>query len=191
MKFLIKGSSFIIPILFPILFYSCDNPVSPDPIAYFISNPPVITGFVKTGESSPDPLGVWGKPNGKSEIPGGFHMQTPYPNPTDRITTVVYSQPEEAYVSIWLVKGRLPDESESGYQLFTNGYFIKNNVKLSAKIYEGNRLPGIYHQGIDLNNLSTGTVPDGLYRIYIEINGEFMWQDVMKYHLSGTEEGIF
>lgn len=191
MKILKSSASLIILILFSVLYYSCDDPVSPDPIDYYISNPPVITGFIKTSEDSPDPLGVWGESNGKSELPGGYYMGVPYPNPTDRFTRITYGIPEESYVSIWIVRGRLPGESESGYKLFTNGYFAKNNIKLSAKIFEGNRVPGYYRQDIDLNNLSTGVVPDGLYRVYIEINGEFMWQDIMKYYLSGTEDGIF
>jgi hypothetical protein len=191
MKILQSSASLIILILFSVVFYSCDDPVSPDPIAYYISNPPVITGFVRTGEASPDPLGVWGKPNGKHEIPGGYYMTAPYPNPTDSYTNIYYAVPVESYVSIWIVKGRLPGEDEKNYELFANGYFIKNDMKFSAQIFEGYRSAGSYRIGINLNDLSTGVVPDGLYRVYIEINGEFMWQDIMKYYLSGTEDGIF
>jgi hypothetical protein len=144
----------------------------------------VKSGTIYTGR-------VWGEPNGKREITGGYHMDVPFPNPTDSFTKIYYAVPVESFVSIWIVKGRLPGENEKNYELFTNGYFIKDNMKLSARIFEGYRNPGIYQIDINLNDLSTGVVPDGLYRVYIEINGEFMWQDIMKYYLAGTEDGIF
>jgi hypothetical protein len=188
-KFIVCLTLFV-TLLFSTMFYSCSNPVSPDPIAYYIANPPIITGIVRTGETDPSPLGIIGTPNPKSQL-RNYHMEAPYPNPTASGSKIYYAIPEDTYISIWIVKGRLAGENQTDYKFYSNGYFKSPPEMFSMKLFEGVRQAGVWVIEVNAKNLNGYVLPDGFYRIYIEISGEFMWQDLMVYSGAGQEGGPY
>lgn len=191
-------------LLFPFVFYSCnESAIEPDPSFFILSNPPVITGIVITGESSPEPLGVWGEPNekgsfdngyGKSQdgesIPKGYSMISPFPNPTSDGFSLFYSLPVKTNVSIWIVRGILPGEKTEP-TLYANGYFNRPTSRFCKKIYEGVQGAGIYSKLISLNDETEEDLSLAFYRIYLVIDNYLLWRNVAKYDQAGTEGGTF
>ncbi len=187
----------IIYLLFSILpiflINSCNNPAGPNLIANALASPPIISGIIITGYDSPDPIGVLGKPNEKSSLPSsvfnkkssnsparGCQVETPFPNPADGITYIFFSLPHEAKISVWVVRGIAATEVINNYSTYSNGYFnscYKNYTKELIK--EESKLAGSYRVDWDFENDNKNSLPDGFYRVYISVNGNLMWRNIM------------
>jgi hypothetical protein len=200
------GKYFLLMTLLSSLFYSCENPTSPDPIYYQISNTPIITGIVRTGSDSPEPLGIIGSPNEKSElsvnvavntsnmgssIPKNFNMSPLYPNPTDGSISIRYSLPYKSDVSVWVVRGKSPEESSNtNNTVYTNGYFITPSNNFIQELSSRTAYAGSYAIIWDIRDQKGNILPDGYYRIYLVVNGNLMWRDLWIYKHAG-EEGYY
>ncbi len=194
---LYTGLVLIIAVLFLLVLNSCTDPVTPSP--YYIDTPPVITGIVVTGESSPEPLGVWGVPNEKGTLKledgccnvqyvvNYYRLDSPYPNPTSDLFRINYALPVRTTVSVLLVKGKLQDGIIDP-TIYANGNYYAASQNFSTVIYEGVKEAGIYQLNIELND-SPG--PLEFYRVYLIVNGNALWRNVAQYDLAGTEEGSF
>ena len=167
---------------------SCRNSVSTDPISRFIMDPPVITGIVVTGESSPEFLSTWGIPNDKQNFDRNT-IGIPSPNPTSGSTTIHYWIASDTFISIWIIKGRSSGQKENQY--FSNGYLKTAPQNFSYKLFEGLRRAGNYQLELDTDGIGGYSLPDGLYRIFIEINGELMWCNMMKWSDPDNITGFF
>ena len=197
MKKLFRKYFLLTPIIFSIFFYSCDNSVSVDPVYYEISNPPIITGIVRTGEDSPTPLGTIGSPNEKttlsysgnsnSMLPNKFIMSSPFPNPTDYSTTIMFSLPIKSKISIWVVRGKAVGEDFIDHSIYSNGYFKVPSEQFSMKLDEGIKEAGRYAFIWQAKDQAGNQLPDGFYRIYLIINDNMLWRDVWLYHPANQE----
>ena len=194
----------LLPLLFvPMIFYSCSSPTSADPILTEIAYPPVITGIVVTGPDSPIELGTIGNPNGKLSLPfnGNLNNSQPipqvfrifnlFPNPASNGTSILYSLPEKSLVSIWVVRGRMPGEDFTDHALYEEGLFKTPSKQFSMNLYNGYPAAGFHNfiwNGKDQNG---NQLPNGFYRIYVEINGNLLWEDCMIYvSLDGSSPDI-
>lgn len=186
-----------------LLLYSCDNPVNQDPVYYQISNPPIITGIVRTGPDSPEPLGIIGSPNEKSSIsinkvssttniassiPQNFKMSPLYPNPTNGSVDIRYSLPYKSNISIWVVRGKSLEESlNSSRTTYTNGYFITPSNNFIQKLGSRTSDAGNYSMVWDIKDHDGNKLPDGYYRIYLVVNGNLMWRNLWIFKHAGQE----
>ena len=185
-------------VIFSIFSYSCNNPVSPDPIYYRIANPPVITGIIRTGPDSPEPLGIIGTPNEKSTLsysgspsnnalPNKYIMSSPFPNPTDYSTEIMYTLPVKSKISLWVVRSRTAGEDFIDHSIYSNGFFKTPSEQFSLKLDGGTKDGGRYAFNWVTKDQSSNQLPDGFYRIYLVINNDLLWQDVWVYHTANQE----
>ncbi len=182
-------------IFLPVLFSSCKQ--SSNPVAYEIANTPIITGILVTGPDSPYPLRIIGTPNEKStltyngppdnKLPHRYSIEPPYPNPAYNGTNIRFTLPVQSNISLWVVRGRAPAESPN-HSAYLNGYYAVPSNRFSMKLMEGKKYAGVYTFLWDGKDQNRETLPDGLYRIYLSVDGGgLMWRDVMIYHSLGEQ----
>ncbi len=186
---------FITLLILPWLFFSCNSPTSVGEINLQTEEPPLITGIIRTSPDSPNPIAIYGVPNEQPEIieeisqnvKSKFFMASPFPNPADVSTDITFGLPVGRNVTIWVVKGRLPGENVSDNTIIANGNFASPKFHYS-KVIEKKYLQAGYYRIIWNAKYDNGdSLPDGVYRIYIEIDGQLMWRNVMIYHQVFTE----
>jgi len=196
---MIKSSLvFIALLILPWLFFSCKSPTSVGEINLQTEEPPLITGIIRTSPDSPSSLAVYGVPNEQPEIveeisqnvKSNFFMASPFPNPTDVSTNISFGLTVGRNVTIWVVKGRLPDENVSDNTIIANGNFASPKFHYS-KVLEKKYLQAGYYRIIWNAKYDNGDLlPDGVYRVYIEIDGQLMWRNVMIYHNAFIDSGF-
>ena len=174
-------------ILLPVLFYSCNNsnPTEVNPIINIDLTPPLITGIIRTSETGPRAITIYGNPNEKSDIIENnrldFYIDSPYPNPTDGSTSISFYVPVKTNVLMWIIKGRLPVENASGSVNYANSNYVSPFTNYFQILYQRVNGPGRYiliWSGRDQNGK---ILPDGVYRVYIEVNGQLMWRNIWLY----------
>ena len=193
---MIKPSLILIPLLIlPWLLYSCNSPTSVGEINLQTVEPPLITGIIRTSPDSPTPLAIYGVPNEQPEIieevsqniKSQFFMASPYPNPTEVATAITFGLPVARNVTVWVVKGRLPGENVSDNTIVANGNFASPKFHYYKVLEKKFLRAGYYSLTWDAKYDNGDTLPDGVYRIYIEIDGQLMWRNVMIFHQAFTE----
>ena len=193
---MIKPSIILISVfILPLLLYSCNSPTSVGEINFQTEEPPLITGIIRTSPDTPEPLAIYGVPNEQPEIfeeisqniKAQFFISSPYPNPTDVSTQFKFGLPAGRNVTIWVVKGRLPGENVNDNTIYANGNFASPKFHYYKVLEKKYFVPGIYSLVWDAKYDNGDPLPDGVYRIYIELDGQLMWRNVMIYHQAFTE----
>ena len=178
------------------LFNSCNNSIEPDDIPPFET--PVINGIILTAWDSPDEIGRWRNPqyppgiyysfrknnkiNKTSEEslpPDEMNMDNPFPNPTTDGVVIQFSLPVSAEVSIWLVKGRLPEENPRPIETGSGGIFVSQKNRTSVVVVEKEKLSvGFYHRFFN-GKIGEEYIPTGFYRIYLKADRHIFWRDIL------------
>jgi hypothetical protein len=172
-------------IFLPLSFYSCNNSNPTEANINIDLNPPLITGIVRTSEAGPRAIAIYGNPNEKSDIIENnklnFYIDSPYPNPTDGSTSISFYVPVKTNVLVWIIKGRLSVENASGSVNYANSNYVSPFTNYFQILYQRDDDPGRYiliWSGRDQNGK---ILPDGVYRVYIEVNGQLMWRNIWLY----------
>jgi hypothetical protein len=199
MSKILKHFNYIIIFLFFFILNSCKNSASLSPIAYEMANPPIITGIIRTTPEGPFPIGTWGKPIEKGSlpfdgqpapgIPSEYMMDALYPNPTDGAVIIRYILPVRTNISCWVVRGKTSGNATRNGAAYLNGYFVVPNINFSLKLFEETSEAGAYQFTWSCKDKDNNLLPNGLYRIYLSVDGKLMWRDLMIYNGIGGEEG--
>ncbi|MBK8946645.1 MAG: hypothetical protein IPM32_15425 [Ignavibacteriae bacterium] len=176
-------------VLISIVIAFCSNPTDENDYYYLGNEVPVIKGIIRTGEESPEPIGIIGTPNEKGEIEleaahdsdtgSGLPLYTkiyaPYPNPFNYLTQISFSLNRTANVKIWIVRGKLDESITELKILYSNSYLINtNNINSENYLLNRKLAPGTYQQSFEANNY-----PDGVYRVYIRVDNQLMWRNLI------------
>jgi hypothetical protein len=161
---------------------------------------PVINGIIITNFYGPEEIGRWRNPRypqgistnigktsaveeAKNVIPGPvpelIDMDNPFPNPTIDAVVIKFYLPAAAEVSIWLVKGRLPEENPKTIETGSGGIFVSpKNKAAAALIDKKNFSTGIYQLVFD-GKIEDEYIPSGFYRIYFKAGKHLLWRDIL------------
>ena len=192
-----KGSGKVKPfltfIVFSTLFSSnCRSPNSPTPVRAPYLQTPVTTGIFITGETGPEPLGSFGNPNPKSKgslecdsipsgggaIPDELALLPPYPNPFNPATTVQFNLPCPSYVTVYVVPARYINQQSQFVQFSNASINIPGGLAIDV-LFNRNTSPGIYSVAWSAQDQDGRPFPDGFYRIYLKVDDQLLWQDVL------------
>jgi hypothetical protein len=171
--------------------WSCRSPNSPLPFRAPNLQTPVATGIFITLETSPEIVGVFGKPSSNptignpgvdrltsGDVPSRFYLYVPYPNPSNGECAITFELPEQSRVAIYIVPAIFMSQ-ESRIVQFNNAT-IYTPGGLAIDILLDRNLPPGHHEVIWPGRNSDGDpVPDGFYRIYMDVNGHRLWQDAL------------
>jgi len=182
------------------LFNSCNNSTGPDEESIFVFETPVINGIIITNSDSPDEIGRWRNPqyppgirysvgkystenNVETEVPHALptilNIDHPFPNPTTDVVAIQYSLPVAAEVSVWIVKGRLPEEDPSGIKTGSGGVFVSPKNQIAAVIINNQSLTVGYYRVIFNGRVGDEYLPTGFYRIYLKADNHLLWKDIL------------
>lgn len=168
---LFKKFSLVLFTTFSILiFLSCDKNVGEDVLYSPDLKMPVVTGLYISGEASPEVLGVWRNPSGKSfcsSIGSSTHIQ--------------FGNPYETNVKVWVVPARLPEQSSQEVLKHFNGYFNNASGLSVAILMNESRSAGNHSIEYDFKDSKGNQLPEGFYRIYIDSGNWFRWCDVLNF----------
>jgi hypothetical protein len=178
--------------------YSCSNSAEPDGAFYINSEVPVIKGIIITNFYGPEEIGRWRNPQYPPGIYYGFgnnnkiyntgeeslppdemNMDNPFPNPTTDGVVIRFSLPVSAEVSIWLVKGRLPEENPSPTVTGSGGVFVSQKDKISAIMIEKEKLSVGFYERVFTGKIGEEYIPTGFYRLYLKADKHLFWRDVL------------
>lgn len=158
-------------VVLPLIFISCDKDVGEEIMYSPDLKMPVVTGLIFTGEASPEVLGYWGNPSG-----------TNFCHPTIGVSTNIwFSNPYETNVKVWVVPARLPQQKSSDVLQRLSGFFISASGQSVAVLMNEVKQAGIYAIEYHFKDSNGNILPEGFYRIYIEIGDWLRWCDVLHF----------
>ncbi|MGE5795783.1 MAG: hypothetical protein ACM34N_03305 [Ignavibacteria bacterium] len=174
---------------------SCNNSTEPE-IIFFET--PVINGIILTAWDSPDEIGRWRNPQYPPGIYYGFkknnkinktseeilppdemNMDNPFPNPTTDAVIIRFCLPVSAEVSIWLVKGRLPEENPSPIETGSGGVFVSQKNRTSVVVVEKEKLSVGFYEIFFSGKIGEVYISTGFYRIYVKADRHIFWRDIL------------
>jgi hypothetical protein len=183
-----------------ILLNSCSNSTEPDELPDVFFEVPAVTGMIITGKEGPEELAIWRHPlypagveypisgNTTSKILADVHpipgsnvmdLENPYPNPSNGTVKIIFKVAIETRVSVWMLKGRLPEENPNGFENGSGGIFVSPNNETTVVLLDKYLLrPGEYL--IDYNGkIEDKYIPSGFYRVYFKADNHLFWRDIL------------
>jgi hypothetical protein len=175
---------------------SCNNSTDPIEVTDPVFEVPVVPGLIITNREGPETIGIWRKPhlpngeyhycvncydNIEIEIPGplNIRLETPYPNPTDSLTTIHFTLSLDTRVSLWLVRARLPeDDHDNIIRNSSSGAFVSANNKIEL-LNDIQFATGVYQVQFHWEDIEGKKLPGGFYRVYFKADGHILWCDVL------------
>jgi len=144
-----------------------DNPILYSPFGEM----PVVTGLYFVGEAGPEFLAVWGNPSGRSLA-----------SPTiGDYTKVHFVSGGSTTLKIWVVPARLPQQKSSEIVNLMNAHYDKVTGLGVATLVDGIKTPGYYEIIYNFVDSDGNTLPEGFYRIYIQVGDILTWCDVLNF----------
>lgn len=132
---------------------------------------PVVTGLFFVGEGGPEYLAVWGNPSGRS-----------FSSPTiGDYTEVHFVSDGRERLKIWVVPARLPQQKSSELVNLMNAHFDKVTGLGVATLFDGIKEPGYYGTIYNFVDFKGNSLPEGFYRIYIQVGDILTWCDVLNF----------
>ncbi len=179
---------------------SCSNSTEPNELPGLFFETPVINGIIITNFYGPEEIGRWRNPQyppgistniGKTnaveeagkEIPGSIpkliDMDNPFPNPTTDAVVIQFYLPAAAEVSIWFVKGRLPEENPKNVEAGSGGIFVSTKNKVGAVLIDKNNFSAGIYRLVFEGKIEDEYIPPGFYRIYFKAGKHLLWRDIL------------
>lgn len=171
---------------------SCRSPNSSTPLRAPNLQSPVTTGIFITRESGPEPLGTFGNPNPNGRgtlecdfeapdggaIPSDLTLTPPFPNPFNPQATIRFSLPCPGSVAVYVVPARFLNQHGQIVQ-FSNATISIPGGLAVAVLIDREAPPGSYSVFWDGRDQNGRLVSDGFYRIYLAIDDQLLWQDIL------------
>jgi hypothetical protein len=183
-------------ILFAVL--QCSSPTDFNGAPEFISTTPVVTGIYQTNING-DVLGEIGLPSDGhkklsiknkypefetppdsvlSVLPFSINVYRIYPNPVNGPVIIKYHLPKNLYVKIWAVRASY-STAFLGNMLPSVSTFNKSTVYSKLIRPKSIQEPGSYSVVWRTEDLNSNYLPNGFYRIYIQIDNHLFWRDLL------------
>lgn len=153
-----------------------DPPITPNDSVY--AQVPRITGFRITNEQAVE-LGTWGTLDWKQGSREDLFLYSPYPNPFSGSTLITFWNDDTVTVSIWLVRGFGPGQSEE--DIYAEPYPatpVANPHKPIVIVQDRVFPPTVHSVEWDGRDNDGFIAPGGFYRIYCRTERELRWVDV-------------
>jgi len=191
--------SLFIPAILISQFFSCSNPAGSYPVENQILNMPVITGIVEIDTGAYNVQKKLGIPNEKEQItlfnsrniPEQCYFNGIIPNPASDATDISFSLPINANVSIWIVRGTLPENLKNKAYLYLNCYISQSSNNFYMELQRNKAYPGgFYYYHLNLKDSNSSDLPNGFYRVYLEINGNLMWRNLWIYNNKNIDSSL-
>ncbi|NQT62337.1 MAG: hypothetical protein HQ556_05200 [Candidatus Marinimicrobia bacterium] len=145
--------------------------------------------YVSPGIVITDPngyhLGAWGNPDGNQEITRGdipgsyFRLSSLYPNPSTSSVIISFSLAElQLNGKMWAAKALAPGEEYESTVSSISSELFQVQCPVVRTIWEADTVrAGYYSYPWDGLNDAGEPLPRGIYRIFVSINGNVLWQD--------------
>jgi hypothetical protein len=112
------------------------------------------------------------------DVPTRFYLNVPYPNPSSGGASIQFQLPAQSRVAIYIVPASFMSQESRIVQL--NNATINTPGGLAIDLLLDRNLPAGHHVVFwPGGNRDGALVPDGFYRIYMEVNGHLLWQDAL------------
>lgn len=163
-----------------------DPPTTPNDSVY--AQAPRIMGFLITDEQAVE-LRAWGTPDWRQGSREDIFLYPPYPSPCSRSTSIAFWNDDTVTVSIWLVRGFGPGESEEDiYAEPYPGSPVANPHKPIVIVQDRVFPPTVHEVYWDGRDNDGFIAPGGFYRIYCRTERGLYWVDVYDLYPHTREE---
>ena len=172
-----------------LFFWSCRSPNAPAPLRAPGLQAPVATGVFITMEDGPEIVAVYGNPSSNPTIssseagtgeglPISFYLSVPYPNPTNVSAHIEFQLPVQSKVTIYVVPASFMSPEGEIIQFGNAAIKVAGGLAVDL-LMDQDRAAGRHVVNWSGRDQAGRPLPDGFYRIYMEINGHLLWQDAL------------